>query len=137
MTLQHHGQYSTTVDPNWPQNPFNTANGGFLSDPKQFFTDTTAKALTKRKYRYIVARWGYSPAVMAWELFNEVQFTDAAQNGQWANVAAWHWQISMAETLRLNLTVGDAGADTGTPRMDTTYGKDPAAIWAASCSLNT
>src|SRR5262249_39360371 len=27
MTLQHHGQYSTTVDPEWSYNPYNTANG--------------------------------------------------------------------------------------------------------------
>src|SRR5437870_4559378 len=98
MTLQHHGQYSTTVDPNWGQNPYNTTNGGFLSDPKLFFTDATAKSLTKRKYRYIVARWGYSPAVMAWELFNEVQFTDAAQAGQWTNISAWHDE--MAQFIR-------------------------------------
>jgi len=98
ITLQHHGQYSTTVNPNWSDNPYNTANGGFLSGAAQFFTNTTAKSLTKRKYRYIVARWGYSPAVMAWELFNEVQFTDAAQNGQWANVAAWHDE--MAQFIR-------------------------------------
>ena len=53
MTLQHHGQYSSTVDPNWSQNPYNTANGGFLADPKLFFTDATAKSLTKRKYRLL------------------------------------------------------------------------------------
>lgn len=98
MTLQHHGQYSTSTDPNWPQNPYNTTNGGFLSDPKLFFTDATARALTKRKLRYAVARWGYSPAIMGWELFNEVQFTDAAQNGQWTNVAAWHDE--MAQFIR-------------------------------------
>ena len=98
MTLHHHGQYSSTVDPNWPQNPYNVANGGFLSDATQFFTNATAKALTKRKLRYAIARWGYSPAVMAWELFNEVQFTDAAQNGQWTNVASWHNE--MAQFIR-------------------------------------
>jgi hypothetical protein len=98
MTLQHHGQYSSTTDPNWPQNPYNSANGGFLTNAAQFFTDPTAKSLTKRKLRYAVARWGYSPAIMAWELFNEVQFTDAAQNGQWTNVAAWHDE--MAQFIR-------------------------------------
>jgi hypothetical protein len=98
MTLQHHGQYSTTVDPNWSDNPYNTANGGFLSDPVNFFTDATAKALTKRKLHYIVARWGYSPAIMGWELFNEVQFTDAGQTGQWGIIQAWHDE--MAEFLR-------------------------------------
>ncbi len=98
MTLHHHGQYSSNVDPNWPQNPYNSANGGFLTNAALFFTDATAKALTKRKLRYAVARWGYSPAIMAWELFNEVQFTDAAQNGQWTNVAAWHDE--MAQFIR-------------------------------------
>ena len=95
LVLQHHGQYSSNVDPNWPQNPYNTVNGGFLSSASQFFTNATAKTYTKRKYRYIIARWGYSPAIMAWELFNEVQFTDAAQNGQWSNVAAWHNEMAL------------------------------------------
>lgn len=77
LVLQHHGQYSTFVNPNWHENPWNAANGGWLEKPQDFFTDAKACELTRRKYRYIVARWGYSPAIMAWELFNEVQFTDA------------------------------------------------------------
>jgi hypothetical protein len=97
MTLQHHGQYSSTVDPNWPQNPYNTADGastiGFLTSPVQFFTNATAKAVTKRKLRYAIARWGYSPAVL-WELFNEVQFTDAGQTGQWGIIGAWHDEMA-------------------------------------------
>src|ERR1035438_7995646 len=59
MTMQHHGQYSTIVDPDWPNNPYSTANGGFLSSAVSFFTDATAKAYTKRKLRYSIARWGY------------------------------------------------------------------------------
>jgi Domain of unknown function (DUF5060) len=99
MTLQHHGQYSTTVDPNWGQNPYNVSNNiggtqGFLSNPVQFFTNATAKALTKRKMRYAIARWGYSSSIMAWELFNEVQFTDAGQTGQWSLIQAWHNEMA-------------------------------------------
>ncbi len=93
MVLQHHGQYSSTngsnVNPNWEQNPWNIANGGWLTNAAEFFTDPTAIALTKAKYRYIIARWGYSPAIMGWELFNEVQFTDAAYANQWTNIEAW------------------------------------------------
>ena len=104
MTLQHHGQYSSTngsnVNPNWEQNPYNTANGGFLSSATNFFTDPTARSLTKRKLRYIVARWGYSPSIMGWELFNEVQFTDAAYANQWTNIEAWHNE--MAQFIRTN-----------------------------------
>jgi hypothetical protein len=80
--LQHHGQYSTRTNPNWGENPWNAANGGFLAKPEDFFTDARAKALTKAKYRYIIARWGYSPSILAWELFNEVQYTDAARDNK-------------------------------------------------------
>jgi len=98
MTLQHHGQYSSNVDPEWSYNPYNATNGGFLTNATQFFTNSTALALTQRKLRYAVARWGYSPSIMAWELFNEVQFTDAAQAGLRGLVQAWHNQ--MAQFLR-------------------------------------
>jgi Domain of unknown function (DUF5060) len=99
MTLQHHGQYSTTVDPNWAENPYDVTNNigstnGFMTDPVQFFTNATAIALTQRKMRYAVARWGYSPSIMAWELFNEVQYTDAGQTGQWGIIQAWHDQMA-------------------------------------------
>lgn len=95
MTLQHHGQYSSTVDPNWGQNPYDKTNNigstnGFLTNAVQFFTNATAISLTQRKMRYAIARWGYSPSIMAWELFNEVQFTDAGQTGQWGIIESWH-----------------------------------------------
>ena len=35
-----------------------------------------------------------SPHVLAWELFNEVQYTDAVRNGQTADVAAWHREMA-------------------------------------------
>ena len=102
IVFQHHGQYSSTtggnVNPNWEQNPYNAANGGFMTNATQFFTNATAKALTKRKMRYAIARWGYSTSVMAWELWNEVQFTDARYANQWTNIAAWH--AEMAAFLR-------------------------------------
>ncbi len=94
MTLQHHGQYSTTVDSNWPQNPYNVVNGGFLTVPEQFFTNAQAIALTQKKMRYSIARWGYSTSIMAWELFNEVQFTDAGLSNQWSIIEAWHNQMA-------------------------------------------
>lgn len=76
LVLQHHGQYSTWVNPNWEENPWNRRNGGWLDAPSDFFTDEKARKLTRARYRYFVARWGYSPAILAWELFNEVEFTN-------------------------------------------------------------
>jgi hypothetical protein len=93
MVLQHHGQYSTTANSNWNIHPWNKANGGWLDSPIQFFSDPKAIELTRAKYRYIIARWGYSPAVMAWELFNEVEYTDAFREDLPA-VARWHEQMA-------------------------------------------
>jgi hypothetical protein len=100
LVLQHHGQFSSTVNPNWDENPYNIANaayGGFLSHPEDFFTDAQARKLTRNKYRYIIARWGYSPAILAWELWNEVQFTDGWSLNR-DSVIAWHQE--MADYIR-------------------------------------
>lgn len=96
LVLQHHGQFATQVNPNWDINPWNVANpGGFLQKPTDFFTSRQARLLTRQKYRYIVARWGYSPAILAWELFNEVHHTDAIRFEESEPVVAeWHREMT-------------------------------------------
>jgi hypothetical protein len=94
LVLQHHGQYSSRVNPNWDENPWNKKNGGFLSTPDEFFSNPKAIALTKAKYRYLIARYGYSPNIMAWELFNEVEWTDAVNHKHQDEVAAWHNEMA-------------------------------------------
>ncbi len=100
LVLQHHGQFSTTVNSNWADHPWNAAHpGGFLQSPADFFTDPTARLLTALKYRYIVARWSWSPALFAWELFNEVHWVDALKiDRNEAAVARWH--DDMAKFIR-------------------------------------
>ncbi len=95
FVLFHHGLFSTTTDPNWGEHPWNVANGGFLADPTDYFVNVTAKRLTKNWLRYAVARWGHSTSVMAWELFNEVQWVDAARKHpeRLKDVIAWHREM--------------------------------------------
>jgi hypothetical protein len=101
VVLQHHGQYSSRVNPNWKDNPWNAANpGGFLKTPVEFFTSPEAIKLTRMKYRYIIARWGYSPAVMAWELFNEVHWVDAMRGETKDEAAVARWHSEMATYIR-------------------------------------
>lgn len=59
----------------WAENPYNAVNGGPLRDPRDFVTDPQARALFARRLRYIAARWGYSPNLLAWEYWNEVEAT--------------------------------------------------------------
>ena len=97
FVLQYHGQWvSKGANPNWAGNPWNAKHpGGFLDRAADFFASPHAAELTRQKYRYIVARWGYSPAVMAWELFNEVHWTDALSiDGDVAAVAQWHTEMA-------------------------------------------
>ena len=75
LTLVNHGAFSTSVNPEWADNPYNVANGGPLSNPLAFVTDATAKQFFKQRLRYIAARWGYSPNLLAWEWWNEVNWT--------------------------------------------------------------
>jgi len=94
MVLFHHGEFSSKVDANWPDNPWNAKNGGFLKDAGNFFTDPEAKRRAKIWLRYAVARYGSSPAIFAWELFNEVQWVDARYEDRWADVEAWHKEMA-------------------------------------------
>ncbi|MCS6823229.1 MAG: DUF5060 domain-containing protein [Cytophagaceae bacterium] len=90
LVLQHHGQVSTSVDPQWSENPYNSANGGPISNAGDFFTHPAVRSSIKKMYRYIVARWGYSTNIMSWELFNEVEYTDGTD----PNIDAWHDEMS-------------------------------------------
>lgn len=56
---------------NWRKSPYNKKNGGPCEDPEEFFRNKEAIKHYKNKLRYILARWGYSPNIMAIELWNE------------------------------------------------------------------
>ena len=116
MTLQHHGQYTAHTDPNWPTNPFNAANGGFLQNPGDFFTNAEARRLTRLKYRYITARYGYSTHLLSYELFNEVQNITEVQN-HFQDVVNWHKEMAAAiraEDVNHHLLT-TSNSDPGTP----------------------
>ncbi len=46
-----------------------------VTSPEQFVNDPVAKAYFQQRLKYIVDRWGYSPDLLAWEWFNEVNLT--------------------------------------------------------------
>jgi hypothetical protein len=75
LVLLNHGAFSETVNPEWENNPYNAANGGPCQEPKDFATDPAAKQFFKNRLRYIAARWAYSPQLMAWEWWNESDWT--------------------------------------------------------------
>ena len=72
LCLQQHSQFETGQWSSWPDNPWNAANGGPLAKSMEFFTNTEVVAGFDARLKYLVARYADSPALMAWELWNEV-----------------------------------------------------------------
>lgn len=57
----------------WQVNPYRRANGGPCDTVADWFTNEAARALYRKRLRYTVARWGYSPNVLCWEFGNEFE----------------------------------------------------------------
>ncbi len=90
LSIQNHGAFSLTANSEWDKNPYNAANGGPLEQPEDVFTNAEAKQLFERRLRYIVARWGASPNVLGWELWNEIDLSSTELDA----VITWHDAMS-------------------------------------------
>ena len=123
LALHYHGAVSTTTNANWQDSPYNTVNGGPCQNTIDFFTNEEAKAHTKNRLRYIIARWGYAKNIMCWELFNEVLWTD---NYQFNKDLIGEWHLEMAAYLKQ--------IDPNQHIVSTSYGDDwreDEAVWSA------
>jgi Domain of unknown function (DUF5060) len=56
----------------WSDNPYNFMRGGPFNAPSLFFATDQGRALFKRSLRHIIARWGYSTSVFAWEVIDQL-----------------------------------------------------------------
>lgn len=97
LCLDHHGMYMATdqawggSNNFWPTNPYALANGGPCADPNQFFTSPAARAIYQKRLRYVIARYGASPQLLAWQFFNEIDNSYLPRsNLVGADVVAWH-----------------------------------------------
>jgi hypothetical protein len=95
LALESHVGY---MGDGWDMSSYNVANGGAAKTPLEFFTLPEAKQQYKNKLRLMVARYGYSPSIGAWEFFNEID--NAMYNGKPedripdAVIKAWHDEMS-------------------------------------------
>jgi len=74
----------------WDENPYNQNNGGPCRNEADFFSNPIAKEYYKNRLAYIVARYAFSPHILAWEFWNEVDLTA----GKPADVVAWHKEMA-------------------------------------------
>ncbi len=75
LVFINHGAFSTTTNPEWYSNPYNSANGGPIANAGDFATSEEAWKFWERRVRYIAARYAAYPSLFTWEWWNEVNFT--------------------------------------------------------------
>jgi len=102
----------------WEDSPYSKAGGGPLDEPREYFTHPEMRRAYRDRLRYIVARWGYSTAVFAWEFWNEVDIID-----QYDSKAVTAWHRDMARHLRSidpwrHLITTSCARTAGDPRLD-------------------
>ena len=78
---KHPGNWGTG---NWSRNGFNR-----LGDLQSFFTSPEAWAWQENFYRYIIARWGYSPAIGLWQTVSEINGTNVGNLRD-----EWHTKVN-------------------------------------------
>ncbi|HAT10245.1 MAG TPA: hypothetical protein DCS97_06570 [Planctomycetes bacterium] len=93
ISIFNHGQGrdGSGAEDDWPHHPWNTANGGWLDSPAGLFTDPRARQGQLAMFRYLAARYGDSPAVLAWKLWAEVNLVHAPV----ASVRTWTDAVSL------------------------------------------
>jgi hypothetical protein len=96
LCLDYHGMFEVTPDywggnNFWPANPYCVTNGGPCVNQNAFFTNAAAQTIYQKRLRYLVGRYGYSPKLLTWQFFNEIDNVYAYLVP--ADVAAWHGRV--------------------------------------------
>jgi len=108
IAMDHHGMFMSN-DPAWGgsnnfwtrNSPYAVENGGPCANPNEFFTRDDARRIYQKRLRYLIGRYGYSPRLLSWQFFNEIDNSyrpRAALVGE--DVVAWHQ--AMGRWLRAN-----------------------------------
>jgi len=94
LCFDYHGvvqkQQGYFKEKKWDENPYNQKNGGPCKTEADFFRNPIAKKYYKNRLNYIVARYAYSPHILAWEFWNEVDLTAGTPE----DVVAWHREMA-------------------------------------------
>lgn len=56
----------------WKTHPYSKGMGGPSTSPRTMFTCAQTRAAIINRLRFATARWGHSPAIFAWDLWNEI-----------------------------------------------------------------
>ncbi|HEY3413819.1 MAG TPA: hypothetical protein VGM51_12315 [Armatimonadota bacterium] len=100
----------------WSASPYNRANGGPCADPHDFIVNPEARNWQKARLRFMIDRWGASPAIFAIDLLNEHDIwwgASSAERKAWVDdIAAYTRAYELKKWGRAHmLTVSSAAAE--------------------------
>jgi hypothetical protein len=90
LVVLNHGRFAEKSDQEWQFNPLNVAAGGYLATPNEFFTSPRALRDFQNMARYMVARWGYSTHIFAWQLWSELNLAGSGGFYRTQECVEWH-----------------------------------------------
>ena len=83
----------------WNRNPYHDQNGGPAKNVSEFFEKPACKKYVRYYLKYVAARWGYSPNLMAYELWNEIDAPEVMWRAgedydqEASKVIGWHSEM--------------------------------------------
>lgn len=115
--LSHVYAYRTHPHPIPAPSVYNSKNGGPCDNPDDFWTSADAYAGFQSYARYVVARWGASPAVFAWQMWNEMDGaiggTSPEATSYLSNITAYIADIDTHKHLISNSYAQQSGSPAG------------------------
>lgn len=101
LCIDQAGNYRGTME--WSN--YHVKNGGFATNAFEFLTLPKSREQYKNRLRYLIARWGYSPSIGAWEFFNEIDYLGYGPNDSVLvemHQAIVDWHTNMAAYFKQN-----------------------------------
>ncbi len=94
LCFDAHGMLRTTdrLHGFWEMSPLHPDHGAPIEKPIEFFSNRKTLDAYRNRLRYLVARYGYSKNVFAWEFFNEVDLIDDYDSQL---IASWHREMAV------------------------------------------
>ena len=100
LVLNNHGRLSSFCDPEWEDNPWNTANGGPFENPMEWFSDERARRGFEAVLRYEIARYSWNSHLFSWELWSELDLVGDGRIFPPREPPVLAWHARMAAYLR-------------------------------------
>jgi len=87
-TIWNH-QFLRTPSHEWPDERWSFNGFSELTDIEGFFENPEAWAWQENYYRYVIARWSYSPAILMWQTVTEINGTES-----YGQTDTWHEMVN-------------------------------------------